>query len=154
MSHNTFVKTIACIVSAPVMVMAIAMASYQQSAYAFSPNTAVADTASTQTITQPAEVQALLPSAMLISGIYETYSFQLNNAQSRSMHYFYASPSDSSYWGSDLFGFSTLSSDTSTYMYIDDNWSSCFYDFKAIFADGAETTHYDINICELSGYTF
>jgi len=81
-------------------------------------------------------------------------NFQLNNASPIDMHYFYASPSNVSSWEEDIFGNSILPAYDSMRITIGDNRETCIYDFRAIFADGSEATAYDINICELSSYTY
>lgn len=150
MKRNTFFKTVATLASTPVIVSAMT-AAYQQPTYALSTQTATLTTA--QATIQAIEIDEPTTSIELASR-YQDHSFELINSQSRSMYYFYASPSDVSTWEEDLLGSSTLSSYSSAYVNIDDNRSSCFYDFKAVFSDGAETTHYDINICDLASYTF
>lgn len=80
--------------------------------------------------------------------------FLLKNNRSKSIHYFYASPSYLDDWENDILGRSVLQANDSTWININDNRESCIYDFLAIFSDGSEASVYNINICELSSYTF
>ncbi|NJM99762.1 MAG: hypothetical protein HC800_23825, partial [Phormidesmis sp. RL_2_1] len=63
-------------------------------------------------------------------------------------------PSNVDSWEEDILGNDILSAYSSIQISIDDNRAICYYDFKAIFSDGAETTHYGIDVCDLSRYTF
>ncbi len=147
MSHNTFFKTIACLATVPVMTAAIATG-IQRPASALS-----ASTVPTDVTAQPLETPTPAAPAELISR-YAAYSFSLINRQSRSIYYFYASPSNVDSWEDDILGRSTLSSNSSMRVTIDDNRGSCYYDFKAVFSDGSSSTHYGIDVCELASYTF
>ena len=84
----------------------------------------------------------------------EDIYFTLYNESSRSLHYFYASPSVSSNWGPDLLrGGHTLSAGYNGTVTIADGSTECYYDFKFIMADSSETVVEEINICELGSYT-
>lgn len=94
----------------------------------------------------------LLGSAMPV--VAEDIYFTLYNESSRSLHYFYASPSVSSNWGPDLLrGGHTLSAGYNGTVTIADGSTECYYDFKFIMADSSETVVEEINICELGSYT-
>jgi hypothetical protein len=80
--------------------------------------------------------------------------FILTNALPIAMHYFYASPSNVDDWENDILAESILLPGESSFITIDDNRQSCIYDFLAVLEDGSEMESYDINICELSSYTF
>jgi hypothetical protein len=150
MSHNAFFKKTAHIVAVPAIFAAIA-ASYIKPASATSITTV--PTHETSQTLEAIELPTSIAPAELISR-YATYSFRLSNGQSRSIYYFYASPSNVDYWEEDILGDDILHPDATIQVSVDDNRESCFYDFKAVFDNGAESTHYDINICELSSYTF
>jgi hypothetical protein len=86
--------------------------------------------------------------------VAEDIYFTLYNESSRSLHYFYASPSVSSNWGPDLLrGGHTLSAGYNGTVTIADGSTECYYDFKFIMADSSETVVEEINICELGSYT-
>lgn len=146
MKRDTFFKAVAGLASVPAMAAAIAL-TIQKPASAISSSLPTAET------TQSLEPQAPVAPAELISR-YSPYTFRLTNGRSRSIYYFYASPSNIDSWESDLLGSATLSPSGSTQVYVDDNRASCYYDFKAVFSDGASSTHYGIDICNLSSYTF
>jgi hypothetical protein len=89
-----------------------------------------------------------------LPAVAEDIYFTLYNESSRSLHYFYASPSVSSNWGPDLLrGGHTLSAGYNGTVTIADGSTECYYDFKFIMADSSETVVEEINICELGSYT-
>jgi hypothetical protein len=85
---------------------------------------------------------------------YVNQRFLLNNGSPRTMTHFYASPSNTDDWEEDIFGSSVLSSNDSIWVIIQDLRETCRYDFRAVFSDGSESTHYGINVCSLAEYTF
>jgi hypothetical protein len=89
-----------------------------------------------------------------LSAVAEDIYFTLYNESSRSLHYFYASPSASSSWGGDLLsGGHTLSAGYTGTVTIADGSTECYYDFKFVMGDGSETEVSEINICDLGSYT-
>ena len=150
MNRNYVLKTIAYITTVPAIVAAIATG-YQKPAHALS--SAIAPTYETSQIFESLNSPTTVAPAELISR-YAVYSFRLTNGRSRSIHYFYASPSNVSSWEEDILGDSTLPSGSTLRVSIDDNRESCIYDFKAVFSDGSSSTHYGIDVCDLSSYTF
>jgi hypothetical protein len=150
MSRNTFFKTIAYFTAVPAIVGAI-FTSYPKSANAVSASITPTYEAS-QTFSAVGNLSPVQP-ATLISR-YSTYSFRLTNGQSGAIYYFYASPSSVGNWEEDILGDDILYPDSTIRVSVDDNRESCLYDFKAVFENGAESTHYGINICDLSSYTF
>lgn len=151
MSRHSFLKAISGIATVPAIIVAIATTAYQKPANALStstvPNYEAQYSLDTTTLTIPAA------SAELISR-YAVYSFQLTNGQSKSLYYFYASPSNVDSWEEDILGSNTLSPNETGRISIDDNQASCSYDFKAVFSDGSSSIHYGIDVCDLSRYTF
>lgn len=150
MNRNYFFKKLACVASIPAVVVAIATTTYQEPADALSTLTPTYETSYDLGTTTPTAPTA---PAELISR-YATYSFRLTNGRSKSIYYFYASPSNVDSWEEDILGSNTLSPDETGRVTIDDGRASCIYDFKAVFADGTSSTHYGIDVCDLSGYTF
>jgi hypothetical protein len=97
---------------------------------------------------------ALVLLGSALPAIAEDIYFTLYNESSRSLHYFYASPSASSSWGGDLLaGGHTLRAGYSGTVTIADGSTECYYDFKFIMADGSETEVGEVNICDLGSYT-
>ncbi|MGB3338531.1 MAG: hypothetical protein WBA73_15260 [Devosia sp.] len=95
---------------------------------------------------------ALLGSAVPTTA--EDIYFTLYNESTRSLHYFYASPSASTSWGGDLLsGGHTLSAGYTGTVTIADGSTECYYDFKFVMVDGSETVVNEINICDLGSYT-
>lgn len=150
MNCNAAFKKIACFLTVPTLTATIALTTQKPASALSTPTTPSYETSydlSTATPTVP------FSPAELISR-YATYSFRLTNRQSRSIHYFYASPTSVDSWEEDILGSDVLSPDETMRVSIDDGRASCTYDFKAVFSDGSTSTHYGINICDLSGYAF
>lgn len=83
----------------------------------------------------------------------QTVEFKLINESSHTITYFYASPSDESNWGDDLFdelGVLEPGYNVSVTLGADGN---CLYDFRFETAEGAELDEYEVNVCELESYT-
>lgn len=94
----------------------------------------------------------LLGSAM--PTIAEDIYFTLYNESNRSLHYFYASPTNSTSWGPDLLrGGHTLRAGYNGTVTIADGSTECYYDFKFVMGDSSETVVNEIDICELGSYT-
>ncbi|KQX38759.1 hypothetical protein ASD04_08890 [Devosia sp. Root436] len=94
----------------------------------------------------------LLGSALPVAA--EDVYFTLYNESNRSLHYFYASPSNSTSWGPDLLrGGYTLRAGYNGTVTIADDSTECYYDFKFIMGDRSETVVNEINICDLGSYT-
>ena len=84
----------------------------------------------------------------------EDIYFTLYNESNRSLHYFYASPTNSTSWGPDLLrGGHTLSAGYNGTVTIADGSTECYYDFKFVMGDSSETVVNEINICDLGSYT-
>jgi hypothetical protein len=97
---------------------------------------------------------ALVLLGSALPAVAEDVYFTLYNESTRSLHYFYASPSVSSNWGPDLLrGGHTLSAGYNGTVTIADGSTECYYDFKFVMADSSETVVEEINICELGSYT-
>ena len=80
--------------------------------------------------------------------------FILTNDHPLAMYYFQASPISTDDWENDILGDSILMPGESTSININDDRQNCKYDFRAIFEDELTVEGYDVNICELSSYTF
>jgi hypothetical protein len=79
---------------------------------------------------------------------------QINNQSSYDIVEFYASNTGSKSWEEDILGRNILPAGNSVVINIDDGSGYCKYDFLAVFADGAEVTSADNNVCELSQFSF
>ena len=85
---------------------------------------------------------------------FEDREFILNNGDPATMMYFYASPSDVDSWEEDILGDSVVGPDESILIEIEDGRETCIYDFRAVFDDDSVSEDYEIDICELTEYTF
>lgn len=85
---------------------------------------------------------------------YVNQRFLLNNETSKTMTHFYASPSYVDSWEDDILGTDVLLTNESAWITIQDDRETCQYDFRAVFSNGTEATHYGINVCNLAEYTF
>lgn len=99
-------------------------------------------------------VAALVLLGSALPAAAEDVYFTLYNESSRSLHYFYASPSASTKWGLDLLrGGHTLRAGYNGTVTIADGSTECYYDFKFVLADSSETIVNDVDICTLGSYT-
>jgi len=67
---------------------------------------------------------------------------------------FYASNKGSRSWEEDILGRRILPAGHSVVINIDDGTGYCKYDFLAVFEDGDELEKYNINVCEVSEFTY
>lgn len=148
MSCTAFLKAAAYVTTIPAVIAVIATG-YQKPANALSEVIVPAASSTFEALEMPTPAVPVE-----LASRYATYSFRLINGQSQSIYYFYASPSNVDSWEEDILGSSTLPSNSSIQVTIDDNRESCYYDFKAVFSDGSSSSEYDINVCTLSSYTF
>jgi hypothetical protein len=99
-------------------------------------------------------VAALVLAGTVMPSLAEDVYFTLINESRRSLHYFYATPSNSSDWGLDLLrGGHTLRAGYNGTVTIADGSTECYYDFLFVMNDDSQTQVNDINICELGSYT-
>ena len=84
----------------------------------------------------------------------EDLTFSLQNKTRANMTEFYASPSGVKNWENDILGDDVLRSGKAIEININDERTTCIYDFQAKFADGDVVEKYDINICKLSGGSY
>jgi len=79
----------------------------------------------------------------------------INNQTGMTMTHFFASSSDSSSWGPEQLGTTTvLPSGSSVSMNFDDGTTACTFDFKARFSNGQELKKYSVNVCVISNYNY
>ena len=76
------------------------------------------------------------------------------NDTGRTIMYFYASRQGVDSWEEDMLGSDILEDGSSVTANIDDGSRACRYDFKAVFADGESLERYNINVCEITTYTY
>lgn len=78
----------------------------------------------------------------------EDVQFQLVNKSEFTIDEFYASPSNTDDWGSDILGQDVLEGGQSGTVTIADGSDQCEYDLKAVDEDGEEHEMEGLNICE------
>ncbi len=76
------------------------------------------------------------------------------NDTGQTIMYFYASRQGVDSWEEDMLGADILDDGESVSANIDDGSRACRYDFKAVFDDGQSLERYNINVCEISTYTY
>ena len=74
----------------------------------------------------------------------------VENLSSQAVYYLYASPISATTWEEDLLGSSTIPAGTSKVANIDNGTTECYYDLKAVMADGKEQIQRKINVCAVS----
>lgn len=77
----------------------------------------------------------------------------IENVSSQSIREVYASPVTSTTWEEDLLGTRTLVAGTSISANIDNGTDQCYYDLKAVMADGREHVARKVNVCAVSKWT-
>lgn len=84
----------------------------------------------------------------------EDIVFILENKTRVNMTEFYASPSGVKNWETNILNDDVLLSGKNTEININDERTTCNYDFQAKFADGDVEEKYNINICKLAGGSY
>ena len=67
---------------------------------------------------------------------------------------FYASNTGASEWEEDILGTDILANGDTVEVNIDDGTGKCRFDFKAVFQNGAELVRNNINVCQISTFTY
>lgn len=67
---------------------------------------------------------------------------------------FYGSNTGSNDWEEDILGNDVLRSGSSVTINFDDGSGYCKFDFKAVFEDGDVLVKQNVNVCELSTFTY
>jgi hypothetical protein len=75
------------------------------------------------------------------------------NETSRTLVSFYASNILRPGWEEDILGFNVLAPGHSVRVNIDDGTGYCWFDLKAVFADGSEAVRYGVNVCRIETWT-
>lgn len=70
------------------------------------------------------------------------------------MTQFYASSVNADDWEEDILGRNVLAAGSSVRVNIDDGSGECYFDFKAVFADGDVLVREHINVCSISEYRY
>ena len=77
----------------------------------------------------------------------------INNTR-HTMVRFFASNSSRTTWEEDILGQRVLPAGQSVMINIDDGSGACLFDFKAVFDDGDELVRQQVNVCQISEYTY
>jgi len=78
----------------------------------------------------------------------------IKNRTGWTMVRFYASDSRADSWEEDILGRRVLGNGEDIRINIDDGSGACLYDFKAEFTNGQELTRFNVNVCQVSEYTY
>jgi hypothetical protein len=76
------------------------------------------------------------------------------NKTGMEMKHFYASNTGTSDWEEDILGRDVLDDGETFEADIDDGTGACRFDFKGVFANGNEVVKKNVNVCEISTFTF
>ena len=77
----------------------------------------------------------------------------VENLSSQTVRELYASPITATTWEEDLLGQRTLTAGQSISANIDNGTDECYYDLKAVMADGKSYEQRKINVCAASKWT-
>ena len=76
------------------------------------------------------------------------------NKTGMAMKHFYASTTGTDDWEEDILGRDVIESGDTFDINIDDGSGACRYDFKAVFENGQSLVRKNINVCEISSFTY
>jgi opacity protein-like surface antigen len=79
---------------------------------------------------------------------------EIVNKSGLTLKHFYASVTSADSWEEDILGKDTLDNGESFNVDINDGSNKCHYDFKGVFDNGAEHVQNNINVCEVSTFTY
>ena len=79
---------------------------------------------------------------------------RIHNDTGMTLYRFYSTNAGATKWGRDTMGSSTLASGSFMTMNFDNAKGYCVFDFRAIFEDGTELTRANVNVCEVSDYSY
>lgn len=100
---------------------------------------------------------ALIPSTVITTAtaFAANSTFVLKNQTSANLVEFYISPANSDGWGNNIIpeGRSVVSGGNFD-VTIQDNGKGCLYDILGVFDNGSGLPEYNVNICEISDYTY
>lgn len=74
----------------------------------------------------------------------------VENLSAQPIHNLYASPITSTTWEEDLLGQGTIPPGTNKVAIIDNGTNECYYDLKAVMANGREYVQRKVNVCAVS----
>jgi hypothetical protein len=76
------------------------------------------------------------------------------NKTGKQLKHFYASNTGSSNWEEDMLGRDVLDDGETFEADIDDGTGTCRYDLKGVLASGQEIIKKNVNVCQISTFTF
>ena len=76
------------------------------------------------------------------------------NKTGMQLKHFYASNSGTSDWEEDILGRDVLDDGETFEADIDDGTGACRFDFKGVFVNGKEVVKRNVNVCQVSTFTF
>ncbi len=76
------------------------------------------------------------------------------NKTGKALTHFYASRTGSDNWEEDILGRDTIANGETFDINIDDGTGACRFDFRAVFQGGGESIKRNINVCEISTFTY
>lgn len=79
---------------------------------------------------------------------------RIHNETGLTLYRFYSTNSGATKWGRDVMGSATLAPGQYMTMNFDNAQGYCLFDFRAIFEDGTELTRANVNVCQITDYTY
>ncbi|MDR7035749.1 MULTISPECIES: hypothetical protein [Methylobacterium] len=76
------------------------------------------------------------------------------NRTGMAMKHFYASTTGTNEWEEDILGRDVIDDGETFDINIDDGSGACRYDFKAVFENGASLVRNNVNVCQISTFTY
>lgn len=91
-----------------------------------------------------------LPSAAAAAPDGKNRKVTVENLSNQSVYNLFASPISSTTWEEDLLGQGTIPAGSSKIANIDNGTTECYYDLKAVMANGREHVQRKINVCAVN----
>ena len=76
------------------------------------------------------------------------------NKTGMTIKHFYASTTGTDDWEEDILGRDVIEDGDTFDINVDDGSGACRYDFKAVFENGASLVRNNINVCQISTFTY
>ena len=76
------------------------------------------------------------------------------NKTGKTLKHFYASTTGTDSWEEDILGRDVIADGETFDIDVDDGSGACKYDFKAVFENGASSVHNNVNVCQVSSFTY
>lgn len=101
-------------------------------------------------------VTASCAALLLLAGAAQAANRHVDivNKTGMTIKHFYASTTGTDDWEEDILGRDVIEDGDTFDINVDDGSGACRYDFKAVFENGASLVRNNINVCQISTFTY